>query len=163
MFRVAKLDIAPLTYVDFSVANNDREMTEHLNRVRALLVEDQRLERKSLIVLDLRRSRVLTTSQRRITAVWMKDITPLYKRTTLGTAFIVESTLVRGVLHALLWMQPEGTPYAVVRDLDAAVAWAVKRFDEMQVPLPESVRGNLSAILAEQLGQQAPEVAASGM
>lgn len=138
---------------------HDREHAQALGAFRAALSEDQRTGRKTVVVLDLRRSTVLTPSQRWMTAVWMKEVTPLFERTTFGTVFIVESALVRGVLSTLLWVQRGGTPYAIVRDQDAAMRWALERLDHAGVSLPGEVTANLQAILQDELARFSSDAA----
>ncbi|HTU59038.1 MAG TPA: hypothetical protein VMF89_11405, partial [Polyangiales bacterium] len=114
---------------------------------------------KTVIILDLRRSSVLSTSQRWMTALWMKEVAPLFERTTFGTVFIVESALVRGVLSALLWVQPKGTPYAMVGDLDSAVLWAISCMEEASVNLSTEPRENLRTELTDELARWYCDVA----
>jgi hypothetical protein len=133
--------------------SHDREHAKDLASFRAALSEDQRTGRKTVIVLDLRRSAGLTPHQRWMTALWMKEVAPLFQTTTFGTVFIVESALVRGVLSTLLWVQPKGTPYAIVRDVEEAVAWTIACMNEAGVVLPAEVSTNLNAALQNELAR----------
>lgn len=138
---------------------HDGEHANDLARFRAALSEDRRTGRKTVVVLDLRRTNVLTTSQRWMTALWMKEVAPLFERTTFGTVFIVESALVRGVLSTLLWFQPKGTPYAIVRDPDEAAQWAIECMDGAGVNISAELRANLKATLQDELARLSVDAA----
>lgn len=161
VFRITKHESAPLNYVQMWGERTDAELMESLARLRAALVEDLQAGRKSVVLLDLRNAGVLTPEQRRSTAEWMKRVTDLFRRATFGTVFVVESALVRGVLTALLWFQPRGTPYEVVRDLDEAMRWAIACLDEAHVAVPSDLRRDLGKIFEPQLHAQAIDTADS--
>lgn len=153
VLQVTKHQVVPVTYVGMGATAQDRDLAEALGSFRGTLHEDQRAGRKTVIILDLRRSTVLTTSQRWMTAMWMKEVTPLFMHTTFGTVFIVESALMRGVLMALLWVQPKGTPYAIVADLNEAVHWAFECMDGANISLSSEVRKSLEASLQDELAR----------
>jgi hypothetical protein len=153
VLKVTKHTVLPLTYVGMSANVQDREHKKDLANFRAALNEDLRADRKTVVILDLRRSSALSTSQRWMTGVWMKEVAPLFESTTFGTVFIVESALVRGVLSALLWVQPKGTPYALVADLDSAVLWAISCMEDARVHLSIAPRETLRTALNDELGR----------
>ena len=159
MLKVTKHGVLPLTYVGMSASAQDREYNKDLASFRAALNEDLRAERKTVVILDLRRSSVLTTSQRWMTGVWMKEVTPLFERATFGTVFIVESALARGMLSALLWVQPKGTPYTIVANLDGAVLWAISCMEEARVNLSAEPRETLRTVLTDELDRLYREAA----
>lgn len=151
MLKVTKLPALPLTYVGLSANEHDGEYNRDLAGFRSALTEDLRAGRKTVVILDLRRSSALSTSQRWMTGVWMKEVAPLFESTTFGTVFVVESALVRGVLSALLWVQPKGTPYAIVADLDSAVLWAISCMEDARVNLSIEPRETLRTVLNDEL------------
>ena len=153
VLNVTKHEALPVTYVGMSANAQDREHSKDLTKFRAALSEDLRSGRKTVVILDLRRSSVLSTSQRWMTALWMKEVAPLFERTTFGIVFIVQSALVRGVLSALLWVQPKGIPYAMVSDLDSAVLWAISCMEDADVNLSSEPRENLRIVLNDALSR----------
>jgi len=108
--------------------------------------EDVRQGRRGVILVDLLQAAPLAASQRRTSSAWMKQNLPLFSQAALGTAFAIESPLVRGVLTALLWFQPMDVPHEVVRDLDAGVRWAIKRFEAERIAVPERLRAELGRV-----------------
>lgn len=92
-----------------------------------------------VIVTDTRRvSAIPTADVRKYMADWMKQHEK--DNTSLGSATIVESSLVRGALTALYWLFEPPTPQYVAKDWRDAHAWALARFDAAQVPLRPSLR-----------------------
>jgi hypothetical protein len=159
VLKVTKHTVLPLTYVGMSANAQDRQHNRDLANFRAALSEDLRVGRKTVVILDLRRSSALSPSQRWMTGVWMKEVAPLFESTTFGTVFIVQSALVRGVLSTLLWVQPKGTPYAIVAELDSAVLWAISCMEDARVNLSTEPRESLRAELNDELSRLYREAA----
>jgi hypothetical protein len=44
-----------------------------------------------------------------------------------GTAFIIKSTLVRGILTAIFWLAPPAYPYEIFSDLASARDWSLRQ------------------------------------
>jgi hypothetical protein len=159
VLQVTKHALVPLTYVGMGSTPHDPEYAKNLASFRAALTEDLRDGRKTVVVLDLRRATALSTSQRWMTGLWMKEVAPLFERTTFGTVFIVESALVRGVLSTLLWVQPKGTPYAIVRDQNEAVLWALECMENAGVDLSVEMRPSLQVSLQDDLARLSRDAA----
>jgi len=146
MLQITKLDWVPLTCLRAAGAPSDEELTESLTRIAQTMAEDMRQGRKSVTIVDMRQASALSASQRRNCSIWMKQHVERFAQTSYGTAFAIESPLVRGVLTALLWFQPIDVPHEVVRDLDSAVRWAIKRFEAARVVVPERLRTELGRV-----------------
>jgi len=141
-----KLDWAPLSCLRPIGNPSDQELAESLQTITGLLEDDRRLQRKSVMIVDMRKAGPLSAPQRRTSSEWMKQNLDLYKQCVLGGAFVIDSPIIRGVLTALLWLAPLDMPYEVVGTLDDAVRWAIKRFDAERVPVPERLRSELGRV-----------------
>lgn len=75
---------------------------------------------------------------RKLTSEWMEK--NARGHTSLGSATIVKSAVVRGALTALYWLFEPPSPQAVVSDWAEAHAWALAKFDAAGVTLFPSVR-----------------------
>jgi hypothetical protein len=119
----------PLLLVTFEGAATDAEFEAYLAAMSALL------ERRMITatVLDARRASGAGAAQRRRQAEWMKEHAALMRQYSAGTAFVIESALVRGVLTAILWLQPMESPHIVVATLSVARVWAKQRLRERGV------------------------------
>ena len=60
-------------------------------------------------------------------AAWMKEHSELAAKHCRGLAFALPSPLMRGVLRAVLAMQPLGAQHIIVDDEAEAIAWAKGR------------------------------------
>ena len=60
----------------------------------------------------------------------MRDNREVLARQCVGNAFVISNPLVRGVLTAILWLQPLPSDYIVVGTLKEAEAWCMKKLTE---------------------------------
>ena len=149
VFEVFKLEEIPLTCLRPSGHPSDEELAESLQRITRLLDDERRAGRKIAMIVDMRKAGALSANQRRISSGWMKENLRGWKQVSVGSVFIINSPIVRGVLTALLWLQPLDMPHDVVGTLDEAVRWAIDRLEAERIPVPERYRRELGAIFAE--------------
>lgn len=148
VLEIIKLDWAPLLCLRAIGHPNDQELVESLQSIVGLLQDERQLQRRAVIILDLRKAGPLSAPQRRTASEWMKQNKELYKQSILAAVFIIDSPIIRGVLTALLWLSPIELPYEVVGSLDEAVRWAISRFDAARVPIPERLRSELGRVFS---------------
>lgn len=55
------------------------------------------------------------------------------ERLSKGVAFVTTSTLIRGVLRAIFWVQPNFTPHRVFPTVAEAEAWVVEQLEQAGV------------------------------
>jgi len=72
-------------------------------------------------------------------AEWLKQHRDEVARMSLGAALVIESPIVRGMLKALLWLQPMPQPHLVTNSVAQALGWLRARLVEanVRVELPE--------------------------
>lgn len=109
----------PVVVLTFHGVFSDATFDDYLDR----LTEIARRPGVRALVYDIRASGVVPASQRRKMAEWMKRYQLLTVTGTAGMAFVVESAIVRGILTAILWMQPMACPHTVVADLETGIRW----------------------------------------
>ena len=90
---------------------------------------------KTLTILDARRAIRSPPSQRKKQADWIKMHADQLRRYSLGTAFVLTSPLVRGVLTAILWLQPLPSDYVVVGTMAEAEDWAAAKLRDAGLPV----------------------------
>jgi hypothetical protein len=61
-------------------------------------------------------------------AVWIKQHERELRRISLGVALVMPSLLLKGILRAVLWLQPMPQAYAVCSTVPEAMAWVGERF-----------------------------------
>ena len=140
------LDWAPLSCLRPIGNPSDQELAESLQSITGMLENDRRMQRKTVMIVDMRKAAPLSAPQRRTSSEWMKTNMDLYKQCVFGGVFVIDSPIIRGVLTALLWLAPLNMPYEVVGTLDDAVRWAISRFDAERVPVPDRLRIELGRV-----------------
>jgi hypothetical protein len=76
-------------------------------------------------------------------AMWIKEHEQLLRKYSLGAALVITSPVVRGMLKALLWMQPMPQPHFVCSSPEEALVWLRDRFRTARVNLPSSLPSTL--------------------
>lgn len=108
----------------FTGLTTDAEFDDYLNAMTRLIVDRKQ---KTVTILDARKSDRTPATQRKKQAAWLKAHDNFLRQYSLGTVFVITSPLVRGVLTAILWLQPLPTDYAVVATMAEAERWARQR------------------------------------
>jgi len=76
------------------------------------------------LVLDNRLARNMSATQRKLIAADMLKHAERTRRLCLGTAFVFDSALMRGILTAVFWLRQPETQTRIFADIDEAVSWA---------------------------------------
>jgi hypothetical protein len=113
----------PIVVVRFNGYISDPEFDVYLATMTGLLTRNS----KMVAILDARAAIRNPPSQRQKQADWIRANEELLRQHSLGTAFVLTSPLVRGVMNAILWLQPLPTEYTVVGTLEEAERWAEDR------------------------------------
>lgn len=106
-------------------AVTDQELAAFLAKYRTLL--QQRAGAKFVSVLDLRRHSGITARQRKMLADWMNDEMDKSPCRCLGSALVFSSSLLRGMMTAILWLRTSSYERRVFATLNDAVAWGTFR------------------------------------
>lgn len=117
----------PLIVVTFEGAVDDAQFESYLGRLDALWARKAR----AAILLDATRAARTPATQRKRQAEWLKANESSLRTHCAGTAFVINSPLVRGGLTAILWLQALPSPFIVVATLTEAERWARER---LQLP-----------------------------
>jgi hypothetical protein len=124
----------PLIVVTFVGSATDAEFDAYLDAMATSVLA--RRER-TVTLLDATRSDATPAAQRRRQAEWLKTHDAELRRYSLGTAFVIRSPIVRGVLTAILWIQPMSVPYTVVATRNEGEAWAAEMLSRAGLRLPD--------------------------
>ena len=65
-------------------------------------------------------------------AQWLKDKEALMRAYWRGTAYVIQSTVIRWVLKAIFALQAQPVPYAIVDTQQAAETWAQNQLKQKQ-------------------------------
>lgn len=126
----------PLVIVTFTGVATDAEFRDYLAGMTEMLQRRQ----VNAVILDSRRAAQTPPVQRKLQADWLKEHEPLLRRYSAGTAFIITSGLIRGILTAILWLQPLAGPHTVVATMEEAERWCAERLREHGLTMPSRRR-----------------------
>ena len=86
----------------------------------------------NVLILDGRKSGMLPARIRRRQAEWLDENRAMLERNSRGTVFVLESSVLRGALTAILWLAPIPGEWAVLRSLEEAERWADERLAKLR-------------------------------
>lgn len=122
----------PLVIVTFHGAATDEEYEVYLKDRTTLLLRRE----MHAVLLDASACGPMPPSQRKLQAEWQRQQADLGREYTLGTAFLFTSPMVRGILTAVLWLQPLSYPHHVASTWLDAERWAIERIRAAGLPAP---------------------------
>jgi hypothetical protein len=131
---------------------SDKDFHEGLAYVEQLWRECQRMGLKSFHVVDLTLIReIAPASQRKHAAEWIKSTEALVRLASLGGACVTPSSILRGIVTAILWIYRPPNPTEFFATRQQAVLHALAQLEAARVPLPQrlvDLRARLAAQLA---------------
>lgn len=131
---VADWPIVVTEFPEKAVADEDLRLV--FGQLASLMVEAKRDGEKVFIITDISRMRQITpASQRRLAADWLKQVGPLTLVASAGGATVTPSTILRGVITALFWLQPSPTPFFCVASRHDAMIKGIERLQAEKVLL----------------------------
>jgi hypothetical protein len=113
----------PLVVVTFVGVATDAEFEAYLERMSDVMARRE----VTATVLDASRAGPTPPKQRARQADWIKANADVLRRYSAGSAFVITSPLIRGLLTAILWLAPMPQAHDVFSSRAAAEQWAVAR------------------------------------
>jgi len=114
----------PLIAVSFVGTWTDDEFRSYLREMTDRVVLPRT---PTVTLLDAGLTLAVTARQRQMQAEWLREHRDVLRAFSLGTAFVIRSPVVRGVLTAILWVQPLEAPHVVVATRDEGLDWCRSR------------------------------------
>lgn len=130
----------PIIVFRFSGQITMEELERYLTWQDAMVA--RRLPNASLVVTENLRMWEMPLLRRQ--AAWLKEHEPLLRKYSLGVALVITSPVVRGMLKALMWMQPMPQPHIVCGTTEEGLRWLRDRFRSEHIDLPASLPSTLS-------------------
>ena len=109
------------------------ELNDYLAKMEQLL---DRPGRSSGLVVH-QSARAWDSAMVRRQAAWMKSHAERIREKSLGVALVVTSPILRGILRAILWIQPMPQPHKVFGDIPSALAWLSERLASAGLRMPD--------------------------
>jgi hypothetical protein len=113
----------PLVIVRFRGEFAENEFETYLEQLHEVYAQKKRFA----LILDSIGGAAPTAKQRKLQADWIRERADLIREYNVGTAFVLDSVLLRGSLTAILWLQPLPCPHLVCAEISEAISWATTR------------------------------------
>lgn len=110
----------PVLLVHWPAELNFSDLDLHFEEITALATKGEKIA----IVIDMTWSGTPSASQRQYAAKRLKETYARAGRNIAGTAHVITSALVRGVLTAVYWLSPPPFQMTVVATRAEAIDWA---------------------------------------
>jgi hypothetical protein len=127
----------PLVVFRFSHEVTLSQLEAYLARQEEMLLRRERSA--SLVIVESLRMWEPAVVKRQ--AAWIKEHHDELRRASIGVALVMTSPLARGILKAVLWMQPMPQPHKVCSSVEEALRWVAGRFADarMKVEVPATL------------------------
>lgn len=122
----------PLLCVRLPESVTDDEVQDYLDQLRTFR---ERREAYALII-EASASRGFSARQRKMQADYIQSGMHLSRVHLRAFAFVADSSFQRGMLTAILWLNPPEWPHRIFRTTGEAIAWASTLLDEQRKPRP---------------------------
>lgn len=160
--RIQRLDFVPVARISGPAKDSqeagflDSDLMDDLATILREMQADRSKGRRFASIIDLRNAAPLNAKQRAVVGAWVKETRELTRITSISTAFVAPSALLRGVLTAIFWTQSFGVPYRVLATLEDAVAWSLERVRDTGVGIPEGTQQAVLRAFHEEHKQTKP-------
>jgi hypothetical protein len=140
----------PIVLMEFPEQRlSDNDFHNALLYVEQLWLECERMGLKSYQVVDFTRMReIAPASQRRHAADWVSRTETLVKRVSLGGACVTPSSILRGLVTAIMWLHKPPNPTEFFATRPQAYLHGIGQLEQARVPLPARI-AELRARLAD--------------
>jgi hypothetical protein len=135
--RVATVDW-PIVLTEFPETRvPDAALHACLDHLESLMTEATKTREKLFMLTDITRMREVTpASQRHYTGEWMKRNLSLGRVSTVGGATVTPSSILRGILTAVYWIQPPARPMYATATRHEAMLKGIEMLEAERIPLP---------------------------
>jgi hypothetical protein len=123
----------------------DATFRDAMQFIEELMKDARSADGKTYQITDLTRMRELApASQRKFASKWLASTFQLQRMVSIGASHVAPSTIVRGLITAIDWLQKSALPATYVATREEAFAIAIKCFDDAHFALPADVRARLT-------------------
>lgn len=119
----------PVVTIKFMDPATDGEFDAYLDTLDDLYSEEEPFA----LIFDARDAAYLPGKYRRRQADWIEANHDRIERHLVGTAYVFDSVVTRGVLRAIFALQSQPAPYTIVGTLEEAQAWTDEQLHEQAV------------------------------
>jgi hypothetical protein len=123
----------------------DTALHSALRFLEDLMGDAEKASEKTFQITDLTRMHELAgASQRKYASEWLRRTRALQCAASFGGANVTPSTILRGLITAINWVQSASTPTVFVATRKEAIAAAIEMFDHENAPLRPDLLARLT-------------------
>lgn len=122
----------PLVDVTFSGTISDEEFRDYLKQMTDLVTRGKR----NVVIIDATKAGRTPPVQRKLQEEWLDRHRAELEKSSLGTAFVITSPMVRGLLTAIFWLTTMPSEHVVVGSYEEAERWAFERLRSVGIEPP---------------------------
>ncbi len=128
----------PVVLVEFPEKRvADASLHSALGHLESLMRDAASARERLFILTDIGAMReIAPASQRRYTAEWMKRVEPLSRISAVGGATVTPSSILRGILTAVFWIQPPIGTMVTAATRHEAMLKGIQALESKGVRLP---------------------------
>lgn len=113
----------PIATLTFSPRPSEEEILAFVAANERFLATEER----HATVVDMRAIIEAHPNQRRMTAAYVKRNFDALKKYRTGVAFVLNSSFLRGIVTAVMWLQRPPYEWTTVSTVEAGVTWCEQR------------------------------------
>ena len=121
----------PLVVFKFRGRTTMEELEGYLARQDAMLARQQTMV--SLVLAE--EAKLWDTPVMRRQADWIKAHKDELRRLSLGAALVIPSPVIRGMLKAIMWIQPMPQPHTIVATPEDGLRWLREQVRRANAPI----------------------------
>jgi len=115
----------PVVTVTFDDPPTDDAFEDYLSDLEALYDEEEPFA----LIFDARTASYLPSRYRQWQADWISDNEAMIEQYLAGTAYVIPTAVLRGVLRAVFALQDQPSPYTIVGSMDEARSWVEEQLN----------------------------------
>lgn len=113
----------PIIKVSFTGnAGTDENFQAYLDQVQTCYINGGPVA----MIFDTTKVGIPSLAHQKMQANWMKENEALIKANCLGTAYVISSSIIRGILNMIFSMQKQPVPYQIFKNEEEAQVWVVE-------------------------------------
>lgn len=124
----------PLIIVRYDGPTSDADFEAYLETLWVSMTERNAGQR--VLLHDATLAYPITAKQRKRQADWMQQHSEKISQLTVGCAFVISSSLMRGVLTAIFWIHPLPCPQEVCATVPEALGWCTQKLEASGLRMP---------------------------
>jgi hypothetical protein len=123
---------SPLVVIQWPVEWGAGELQLFMEEMTNMVRREERIA----VLNDIRRTRAPTAAERKLIAAAVSESDLYFHKYVVGWADVSSSALIRGIVTAILWMNPSRYPHSIHGSVIDGEKWCRKQLKDAGVDVP---------------------------